>query len=222
MRKEILLAGVMALGSAGVAEAQSPAVEQEQLDLSGFMETVDEHVVKDADPRFFNKMERRAQNNPNGFFEVRDIPSGTLTLYFPDGLGTSPRVGVVRTQDNIMLDDVELTPDPTGPLNAFAMTESIVLDVEQDGSLGYEERPDLLNWNQIERALDTYLVEPERTRELDWNYIGASSMGPATLAKATTDNPMDVVSFSGNEFGFIRVDRSWVEIPSVGTDVPVQ
>lgn len=234
MKKEVLLAGILTLTGAAsnAVEAQSPSPsptpiveplqgEQEQtLDLAPFLDAVRANVKYDGDPKFFNRMENRARNKPNQFFEITDIPSGKLTLYYPDGVGEGsvPRVGVAKTQDNIMIDDVTLVPNPTGALNAFAMSEAVILDIDQNGSLEYRKRPDLLNWNQIQNGLDRYLVEPIQTRELEWTYAGSSQFGPATLYK-TTGDPMNTYTFSGNEFGFLRIYHSFIEIPIVGSDV---
>lgn len=225
--KEILLSASLLFGG-GATEAlathydptephaavKQPITEvKEEPNLAPFLDAIRANVKYDGDPRFFRQMENRAQNNPNKYFEVRPMPNGTFTLYYPQGLNAIATVGYVHTQDNIMLDDID------GPLNAFAMTEAVILDIDQNGSLEYEERPDLLNWNQIKNGLNRYLVEPEQTRSLEWNYAGSSQFGPATLYKSTEDNPMDIYTFSGNEFGFLRIDHTFVEIPIVGTDI---
>ena len=211
MKKELALASALLFSSGAVVEG----VEQERLDVSPFLSAIREGVDYTSDPKFFKKMEKRATDNPDGYFTVQELPDGALTLYYPDGAGEAdsvPRVGHRKTVNNILVDDIG------GPLNAFATNEAIILDIDQDGSLGYEPTPDLLNWNQIQKGLSKYLIEPTQTQGLDWSYRDATSINPATLFKVTEDNPEEVHYIGGNQAGFLTVERFIVEIPKVGTD----
>lgn len=217
MKKEIAMASALLFGGASGAQAQEavPMVEQEQLDVSGLVEAVSKNVNTKVNPKFFKQMERRAQDKPNEFFRVQDLPDGEITFYHPEGLTQEPRLAYMRTVNNTTVDD------PTGPLNAFATYDGVIIDVDQDGSLKHNDAPDLLSWGQIQRNLDRYFVEPQQTRQLAWEYRDASSLGYASTFKITKDDPNDVYYFGGDQTGFIRSEHYLVEIPIVGTDTVV-
>ena len=217
MKKEIVLASALLIGGGGIVEAQEAPV----VDTTKFLGAVRENIDYSSNPKFFKQMERRAKKGSGEYFKTEELAGGgTLTLYYPDG--PVPRVGYRESVTNIMVDDAGLTPEPTGMLNAFAINEAVILDIEQDGSLGYEVTPDLLNWNQIQRGIDKYFLEPTATQSLDWQYVDASGAGYASLYKLNDSDPQDITYIGGNQAGFLTLERQSIEIPMVGTDISVK
>lgn len=215
MRKEIALASALLLGGGAGVEAQTPTpiVEEEKIDVSSFMEAVRANLNYDAEPHFFDEMERRARDIPSQYFKVSDLPDGTLTLYHPRGLDGQAKVGVVHTQNNILIDDIG------GPLNAFQTYDSVKLDLGKNGTLSDNSAVDLFNFKEIRTNVEKYLIEPDETKPLDWQERDASPASPAQTFKLAGEG-MNGVYFGGDQKGFLSIERVVTEIPIVGTDIP--
>ena len=224
MRKEILLSAAMLFGAGApvvaqpeVAEPSTPIVEQEKLDVSGLLEAVEWGVHTDAAPGFFKRMERRAKENPNEYFIVKELPDGESITYHPRGVDKLPKVGYTHTQDAVMLND------PGGPLNAFHTLDNVWLQLGDGGSVGDDPKVVLYNFDEIHEAVDTYIRTPRSLRDMPWNDVPFRQPYAAVSVKQIQLDPNNEVYdgwlVGGIQNGFIMKQHEKLEIPKVGTDV---
>ena len=200
MRKEIqsvLLTAGMVVGVGApihAQEAQSPPPIVEASDafkeeVFEFIEDMSRRVDFNAEPRFFNQMERRADNDPDKFFSRVDLPAAKgdqnnyLFMYYPDGLTSTPRIGFRQTTA-LFVGNLD-NGVPTG-INFGVETEDYFLEVGKDGTLAGEQSTDLFNHDQIKRLTQRYIKEPKALRDEEWTeygYQGASMVSMGNPAK---------------------------------------
>ena len=198
-------------GGAVEAQSPSPVVEQEQVDVSAFLEHVRANVDYTAEPKFFKRMERRA-GNPD-YFTTQELPDGTLTLYYPDGKTLEPKVGYRHTLTNGVGNDYN---GVEAGLNFFMTDDAVIVDIGKDGTLDGDNGVDLFNFQQIRNKTQAYLIEPEVLTDTQWTEVGLVT-GPATTFKLL-QTPEGGAYYGGDQNGFLLTETVLIEVPVVGTD----
>lgn len=247
--KEILLAGAMVFGAGAVpVEAQSPSPtpiyeasptptvepsptpepsqtrEVEKLDVSALINYVNKYVNTDIDPKFFRRMERKAQNRPNEFFTKQEIPGGFVESYYPDGLGTpaSPdlslggevKVAYLHAVTNGVGNDYNGVP---AGLNFFQTDDEIRLQLGEDGELASASNINLFNFDDLERFTLKNFKEPRALKDVEWTRVQANPQHFAYTYREFKDDVNHNILLA-TQTGFMVLANIVTEIPVVGTD----
>ena len=225
MRKEVLLAGALLFSGGGV-EAQGPsptpivepsptpeATPEVKLDVSPFLDAVRANLNYDAEPKFFRRMERRAENSPNKYFERTEQPDGYLIIYYPEGVGTQPKVGVRHNVTNGVGNDYN---GVAAGLNFFATSDEVIIDIGKEGTLESDSAIDLFNFRQIRNKLGEYFTEPIALKDTEWTEKGVDYTPASTYKLLKTDS--ETWFIGGDQNGFMATSHQLIEIPIVGTD----
>jgi len=182
------------------AEAPAPVI-----DTGYFLKQTEAGINLKSNSAFFQLMKERA-STPGEYFAETDMPNGgKLILYYPDGMKSTPRVGVRKSVTNS-----QITQDGQ-TLNQTVTDEAVILDVEQDGTLGANATIDILDPNEIEIALKTYLIEPTAVKARDWTITDADATDPAKVFKINAEDPNDITYYGGDQHGFIVSEHNYTQ-----------